>query len=101
MTDGQSPQSETPTPAGSVVLVEDDVDIGRLVEHHLQRAGFATLIRLVGEQYKVVLERLSDALRHNHPALALVRGSAINHDGRSQLGTVVRQAELRCTHKPR
>jgi DNA-binding response OmpR family regulator len=24
------------------VLVEDDADIGRLVEHHLQRAGFAT-----------------------------------------------------------
>jgi DNA-binding response OmpR family regulator len=50
MTDGQSrnarmsrpPQSEAPTPAGTVVLVEDDVDIGRLVEHHLQRAGFAT-----------------------------------------------------------
>ena len=30
------PQSETPTLAGTVVLVEDDADIGRLVEHHLQ-----------------------------------------------------------------
>jgi DNA-binding response OmpR family regulator len=27
--------------AGTVVLVEDDVDIGRLVEFHLQMAGFA------------------------------------------------------------
>ncbi len=36
------PQSETPTLAGTVVLVEDDADIGRLVEHHLQKVGFAT-----------------------------------------------------------
>ena len=36
------PHSETRTLAGTVVLVEDDADIGRLVEHHLQRAGFAT-----------------------------------------------------------
>ena len=36
------PQSETHTLAGTVVLVEDDVDIGRLVEHHLQKAGFAS-----------------------------------------------------------
>ena len=36
------PQSEAPTLAGTVVLVEDDADIGRLVEHHLQKAGFAT-----------------------------------------------------------
>jgi len=50
MMDGQScnarmsrpPQSETPASAGTVVLVEDDADIGRLVEHHLQKAGFAT-----------------------------------------------------------
>jgi two-component system phosphate regulon response regulator PhoB len=35
-------QSETPTVAGTVVLVEDDADIGRLVEHHLQKAGFPT-----------------------------------------------------------
>jgi len=50
MTHGQScnakmsrpPQSETPTLAGTVVLVEDDADIGRLVKHHLQKAGFAT-----------------------------------------------------------
>jgi two-component system phosphate regulon response regulator PhoB len=49
MTHGQSsktkmspPQSEPPTLAGTVVLVEDDADIGRLVEHHLQKAGFAT-----------------------------------------------------------
>jgi DNA-binding response OmpR family regulator len=27
---------------GTVVLVEDDPDIGRLVEHHLQKAGYAT-----------------------------------------------------------
>jgi len=27
---------------GPIVLVEDDADIGRLVEHHLQKAGFAT-----------------------------------------------------------
>ena len=38
----RSPQSKTPTPAGTVVLVEDDADIGRLVEHHLHKAGFAT-----------------------------------------------------------
>jgi len=37
-----SHQSEPPTLAGTVVLVEDDPDIGRLVEHHLQKAGFAT-----------------------------------------------------------
>jgi DNA-binding response OmpR family regulator len=36
------PQSETTQLAGTVVLVEDDADIGRLVEHHLQKAGFAT-----------------------------------------------------------
>jgi DNA-binding response OmpR family regulator len=38
----RSPQFETPTLAGTVVLVEDDADIGRLVEHHLHKAGFAT-----------------------------------------------------------
>jgi acyl transferase domain-containing protein/acyl carrier protein/methylmalonyl-CoA mutase cobalamin-binding subunit len=32
----------------------------------------------------VVLERLSDAQRNNHPILAVIRGSAINQDGRSQ-----------------
>lgn len=32
----------------------------------------------------LLLERLSDALRHGHPVLAVVRGSAINQDGRSQ-----------------
>jgi acyl transferase domain-containing protein/acyl carrier protein len=32
----------------------------------------------------LVLERLSDAQRHAHPVLALVRGSALNQDGRSQ-----------------
>ncbi|MFI0481361.1 SDR family NAD(P)-dependent oxidoreductase [Actinomadura sp. 9N215] len=31
----------------------------------------------------VLLERLSDARRHGHPVLALVRGSAINQDGAS------------------
>ncbi|MCZ4612411.1 type I polyketide synthase, partial [Streptomyces sp. Lzd4kr] len=31
----------------------------------------------------VVLERLSDAVRHGHPVLATVRGSAINQDGAS------------------
>jgi len=35
------PQSEARTLAGTVVLVEDDADIGRLVEYHLQKAGFA------------------------------------------------------------
>ncbi|WP_394827288.1 SDR family NAD(P)-dependent oxidoreductase [Pendulispora albinea] len=32
----------------------------------------------------LLLERLSDAQRHGHPVLALVRGSAIRHDGRTQ-----------------
>jgi acyl transferase domain-containing protein/acyl carrier protein len=32
----------------------------------------------------VVLERLSDAQRNGHPILGLIRGSAINQDGRSQ-----------------
>ncbi|HWO24078.1 MAG TPA: amino acid adenylation domain-containing protein, partial [Kofleriaceae bacterium] len=32
----------------------------------------------------VLLERLSDAQRHGHPVLALLRGSAINQDGKSQ-----------------
>ncbi|MEU5425338.1 type I polyketide synthase [Streptomyces olivoreticuli] len=31
----------------------------------------------------LVLERLSDALRHGHPVLAVVRGSAVNSDGAS------------------
>ncbi|WP_432012246.1 type I polyketide synthase [Streptomyces cucumeris] len=31
----------------------------------------------------VLLERLSDARRHGHPVLALIRGSAINQDGAS------------------
>src|SRR5262249_2552273 len=31
----------------------------------------------------VVLERLSDARRSGHPILALIRGTAINQDGRS------------------
>ncbi|MFJ3219862.1 type I polyketide synthase [Kitasatospora sp. NPDC086801] len=31
----------------------------------------------------LVLERLSDARRHNHPVLAVVRGSAVNSDGAS------------------
>src|SRR5205085_8246009 len=31
----------------------------------------------------VVLERLSDARRHGHPVLAVVRGSAMNQDGAS------------------
>jgi DNA-binding response OmpR family regulator len=35
------PQSEARTLAGTVVLVEDDADIGRLVKYHLQKAGFA------------------------------------------------------------
>ena len=35
-------QSEARTLAGTVVLVEDDADIRRLVEHHLQKAGFVS-----------------------------------------------------------
>src|SRR2546430_6761660 len=31
----------------------------------------------------LLLERLSDAYRHGHPVLALIRGSAINQDGTS------------------
>jgi 3-oxoacyl-(acyl-carrier-protein) synthase/NAD(P)-dependent dehydrogenase (short-subunit alcohol dehydrogenase family)/acyl carrier protein len=39
----------------------------------------------------VVLERLSDALRHHHRVLACILGSAINHDGRSAGLTVPNQ----------
>ncbi|MGB1016715.1 MAG: type I polyketide synthase, partial [Nannocystaceae bacterium] len=31
----------------------------------------------------LILERLGDAIRGGHPVLGLVRGSAVNHDGRS------------------
>jgi acyl transferase domain-containing protein len=31
----------------------------------------------------LVLERLGDAQRHGHPVLALIRGSAVGHDGRT------------------
>lgn len=36
----------------------------------------------------LLLERLGDAQRHGHPVLAVIRGSAINQDGRSQGLTV-------------
>ena len=36
----------------------------------------------------VLLERLSDARRHRHEVLAVVRGSAVNHDGPSNGLTV-------------
>lgn len=32
----------------------------------------------------LVLERLADARRHGHPIVAVVRGSAVNHNGRGQ-----------------
>jgi DNA-binding response OmpR family regulator len=38
----RQPEPETPRVGRTVVLVEDDADIGRLVEHHLQKAGFTT-----------------------------------------------------------
>jgi DNA-binding response OmpR family regulator len=58
------PQPETPTRSGTVVLVEDDADIGRLVEHHLQKAGFAT--RWFRTATNVILEA------ENHPPVLFV-----------------------------
>jgi hypothetical protein len=37
----QPPQFDNSKFAGTVVLVEDDADIGRLVRLHLEMAGFA------------------------------------------------------------
>ena len=34
----------------------------------------------------VVLKRLADAVRDQDRVLAVIRGSAVNHDGRSQAG---------------
>jgi DNA-binding response OmpR family regulator len=50
-------QPQTPTVAGTIVLVEDDVDIGRLVEHHLQKAGFGT--RWFGSATNVIREAVN------------------------------------------
>ncbi|WP_289016704.1 type I polyketide synthase, partial [uncultured Aeromicrobium sp.] len=47
----------------------------------------------------VVLERLSDARRHGHPVLAVVRGSAMNSDGASNgLSAPNGRAQVRVVH---
>lgn len=74
--------------ANALVAPEASVALSRL--HALSPTGRCRAFSDAADGYVraegagvVVLERLADARRHGRPVLAVIRGSAVDHDGRS------------------